>query len=528
MCGLVGAFGDLNHKHEKAFTMLLLMDQVRGYDSTGIYGVSKHNKNGHLNKGVGGPSELFGGDVFTDKGTVKGFYKYLMGHNRAATIGSVNSENAHPFEFEHIVGAMNGTLRHVHGLHNPDKHPVDTYALLSHVNKHSLKEAWKVKAGACALSLYDKNLDKVILIRNGERPLSYIYSKDKKVCFYASDYRMILWAASYAGVDLLRHEEGENKDKVVFQNVPIDTMLLFDPTKALLERSTKLEANFTGQQNHTTHTSNGRTGAVGFEDRKKAADVFEFMKERGHVEEKKTYIPSVGNVNRGRFHSNYTNNPTARRNREVKRGNKAFRDTFNKHWANNSEKVGKDSVDVRLRLVEETGYTKTVSTSEEIVFTAQTLDGSYALEDFEIVPVDKEQCEKLRDMLKVGKDVILSTTSRARKKRLLHAKKHSRGILSRFVYRIEASHVKEVTYEPAKKSQPEVDESPLYTFGKRGVSASVWESAAKQAGSMCYNCAEELSVFKATQYLWLGVDKCLCENCGSNDRLVDQIYGIGV
>src|SRR3546814_12623264 len=36
--------------------------------------------------------------------------KAFIGHNRAATLGKVNGLNAHPFRYDNIMGAHNGTL----------------------------------------------------------------------------------------------------------------------------------------------------------------------------------------------------------------------------------------------------------------------------------------------------------------------------------------------------------------------------------------------------------------------------------
>lgn len=112
MCGLSGAFGALTFKEEKAVKDLLIFNQVRGEDSTGVASVSRHLVNGQhdilLAKETGPPVYLFDTHRFT-KVFGRNNSAYIS-HNRYKTQGDISRKNAHPFLFDDIVGAHNGTI----------------------------------------------------------------------------------------------------------------------------------------------------------------------------------------------------------------------------------------------------------------------------------------------------------------------------------------------------------------------------------------------------------------------------------
>lgn len=101
MCGIFGYSGSRPVDITK-LRWLAAENQSRGYDSTGVYG-------NHLYK-----DKVKAKDFIQSKGfvaAVKGA-KSVQGHTRAATVGTVNQANAHPFAYgegeARCVGAHNG------------------------------------------------------------------------------------------------------------------------------------------------------------------------------------------------------------------------------------------------------------------------------------------------------------------------------------------------------------------------------------------------------------------------------------
>lgn len=200
MCGLVGGVGELNiAKHRDAVNTMLIFDVVRGHHSTGVAFV-KRDGEAVVVKKLGNPFELLDSREYD-----KEFSKYdnwaMIGHNRWATKGKINRVNAHPFQFDNVVGAHNGTLRSVTNLRDWKDFEVDSENVMWNVECEGIHKTLPKLQGAYALTIYDGGEESLYLARNKERPLYFCYTKDAKTLFWASEEWMLTVALKRAKVE---------------------------------------------------------------------------------------------------------------------------------------------------------------------------------------------------------------------------------------------------------------------------------------------------------------------------------------
>lgn len=175
ICGIVGVAtkcsNGFTQKEADVFTELLFYDQLRGFDSTGVFGVDKHS-NVLINKEASTATDFLGTKEFKEfRRDLIRDGMFAVGHNRAATRGNVVDKNAHPFWIEDkIVLVQNGTWRGCHkGIKDTE---VDTEAL-AHIiaEEPDLPKALGKIQAAYALVWFNTETHTLNLIRNSERPL---------------------------------------------------------------------------------------------------------------------------------------------------------------------------------------------------------------------------------------------------------------------------------------------------------------------------------------------------------------------
>lgn len=201
MCGCVGMAGKITGKEEKALKTLLVLDSLRGEDSTGIASIGRDGSV-IVAKQLGTPDNLFN-DMRYNKALAR-VSRAIIGHNRYATTGGVSKNTAHPFENDSVVGVHNGTLIARHNLADSKEFTVDSENLYHHIHKHGLRDAMKYTEGAWALVWWDKDEETLNFLRNQERPLFICRSKDGETIFWASEDWMLEVALARNG---LEHKE---------------------------------------------------------------------------------------------------------------------------------------------------------------------------------------------------------------------------------------------------------------------------------------------------------------------------------
>lgn len=197
MCGIVGLVTAYNNgpsmEEMNVFRDMLVFDSVRGFDSTGVFGVTNKG-NVHIVKGAMTGAEFVTNEDYKDWAMTQNYSgQVLVGHNRWATRGTINDANAHPFyKDDKIVLVQNGTFKggHKH-LANTD---VDTEAI-AHLlaREDNIETALQQVDAAYALVWYNTETKSLYLIRNDERPL-YIAYTDQGSMLFASEPNFIMGA----------------------------------------------------------------------------------------------------------------------------------------------------------------------------------------------------------------------------------------------------------------------------------------------------------------------------------------------
>lgn len=208
MCGIVGTLGwGRPTEIQKFMKHGLFIDTLRGFDSTGIACINKDHKPLVLK------SLLSGYDFVQtqrfDK-IVSGLHTLYIGHNRAATRGTVNVDNAHPFEQNPVTLVHNGTLDSWNKL-SKEYFTSDSQAIaqgLAEVEEaEAIPEFLESIHGAFALAWYDERTNLFNLARNDKRPMVVAWVDKLDQIVFGSEELILRLAADRAGWDLVDIQE---------------------------------------------------------------------------------------------------------------------------------------------------------------------------------------------------------------------------------------------------------------------------------------------------------------------------------
>jgi len=226
--------GFLEYKHKQVMKDLFFLNTLRGKDSTGLTSVNRDR--GILTRKLTVPGYEFIEYPMVEKAMTHADQLWI-GHGRYKTTGDVTKANAHPFEVLDengdvlLVGAHNGTLTNKYELerklHNR-KFDTDSEALFNWFTEApNYKDAIALLRGAWSLVWWDPMEDAVHFCRNGERPLVFAFTKDRKVMMWASEAWMLYNAAKRNGVELLLNDKGlsiysTNENTLYTMRIPQD------------------------------------------------------------------------------------------------------------------------------------------------------------------------------------------------------------------------------------------------------------------------------------------------------------------
>jgi asparagine synthetase B (glutamine-hydrolysing) len=193
MCGIWGAVSSFLSKPEKEFVFnLATINTLRGVDSSGIAIYEGERNKYNIAKSLYVAPEMLMSQVPTTKTGRSPYNLFLgneekvraiIGHCRAATIGAVTQETAHPFLVGDVIGVHNGTIRDLVPTTLTDKEKKtkvasDSYNAYVYLSTHTPTETYAylddTKNGAFALVWFDIKKNTINFMRNEQRPLHYL------------------------------------------------------------------------------------------------------------------------------------------------------------------------------------------------------------------------------------------------------------------------------------------------------------------------------------------------------------------
>lgn len=284
--------GALTVAHERAFTELLSVDVVRGPHSTGMASYNPATKDINIAKEVGAPSELIRHSDYTK--SMSKVNRLLLGHNRYATKGAINRDNAHPFKQGHIIGAHNGSLLFSGQARLEDKDHkfgTDSEAIFWSISTKGFDETWRLIANpvfegagtsgnAFALIWFDTKSNRLNMVRNSRRPLFYAYTEKHDAVYWASEVGMLEWIMfrnGFSGKEFKVYSVTENtlyswpiadKNESIVEAPTMTTLAIPEPLyvvqKASEYSTTMLMQGGTTNHHHHTTTSKKTTNVVNF------------------------------------------------------------------------------------------------------------------------------------------------------------------------------------------------------------------------------------------------------------------------
>jgi hypothetical protein len=233
VCGLISILAKNKsgffNKDSEIFQQLLYIDALRGWDATGVFGVTKLG-NIDIKKQAAAAGHFCMTKQFDDfKKKIISEYQMIVGHNRKATHGEKKHIDAHPFwdKEEKICLVHNGMISN-HKDFCKDS-TIDSAAIANALAKDSVEGVIENIIGAFAFIWYNIEEKTLFFIRNEQRPLYII--ETNATYLLGSEVQMLQWICE-------RNQETIKHASLVKEN----TLFSFSLEKRELVEVTEIKA----------------------------------------------------------------------------------------------------------------------------------------------------------------------------------------------------------------------------------------------------------------------------------------------
>ena len=197
MCGIIGTVGpwSMNDKDRQVLRNMFYLDTLRGRDSSGAVFFNIQDNNWKWFKAVGLPDAVEEMEGYRESWIAP--MSAFIGHNRFATMGKVNVDNAHPFHKGNIIGVHNGTLykedlsRLLPFIDRENaKDVTDTEIIYEVLENHPIETVWENISGPATLVWVDTAKSSFNIAVHDKRPL-FMWETPNGRTFFASEPWML-------------------------------------------------------------------------------------------------------------------------------------------------------------------------------------------------------------------------------------------------------------------------------------------------------------------------------------------------
>lgn len=258
MCGIHGVISAKSFYNKPLCDFIrqaFVTNTLRGIDSSGMFQIGNSKGAVYIHK------DAVPGWDFVNQTETEALIRdvdtsmFTVCHVRAKTMGAVKKDNAHPFigwadDDKRIIGVHNGTLNNWKHKEGGKDHDVDSSWAIQQIAERGHAAIQELQ-GAFAIVYWDEESPKKIsFVRNSQRPMHFLFSKDMKHMMFASEAGMLLWLADRAKFT----HDGKVRE------LPVETVVTFDTSgETLTWETTKLKM----VANTTAYTGSYSTGYVG-------------------------------------------------------------------------------------------------------------------------------------------------------------------------------------------------------------------------------------------------------------------------